>query len=136
MDAVAVGTSLLFRSCSCRPTRPSRWSCLRIWVCCLTCMDVVFGTHRIDPTMDAAGMAHRTASIVAFVCLPLAVLASVRRAFPYAPRRRLTARLPEPGQHGPGIDTGPEQGDIAHCGSFVIVAVPRPNTHRHDDAVP
>ena len=56
---------------------------------------LAFAKHdwRIDPTMDAAGMAHRAASIVAFVCLPLAVLASARRAFPYAPRRRLTARL-------------------------------------------
>jgi hypothetical protein len=56
---------------------------------------LAFAKHdwRIDPTMDAAGMAHRVASIVAFVCLPLAVLASARRTFPHAPRRRLAARL-------------------------------------------
>lgn len=56
---------------------------------------LAFAKHdwRIDPTLDAAGLAHRSAGIVAFVCLPLAVLASTRRAFPHAPRRRLTARL-------------------------------------------
>lgn len=56
---------------------------------------LAFAKHdwRIDPTMTAAGLAHRAASIVAFVCLPLAVLASARRAFPHAPRRRLTVRL-------------------------------------------
>jgi hypothetical protein len=56
---------------------------------------LAFAKHdwRIDPTMDAAAMAHRTASILAFICLPLAVLTSTRRAFPHAPRRRLTARL-------------------------------------------
>ena len=56
---------------------------------------LAFAKHdwRIDPTMTAAGLAHRAASIVAFVCLPLAVLASARQAFPHAPRRRLTVRL-------------------------------------------
>lgn len=56
---------------------------------------LAFAKHdwQIDPTMDATGIAHRAASIVAFICLPLAVLASTRRAFPHAPRRRLTARL-------------------------------------------
>ena len=36
---------------------------------------------------------HRAASVVAFVCLPLAVLAAARTAFPDAPGRRLVARL-------------------------------------------
>lgn len=56
---------------------------------------LAFAKHdwRIDPTMTPAGIAHRAASIVAFVCLPLAVLASARRAFPHAPGRRLTVRL-------------------------------------------
>lgn len=56
---------------------------------------LAFAKHdwRIDPTMDAAGTAHRAASILAFVCLPLAVLISSGRAFPRVPLRRLTARL-------------------------------------------
>ncbi|HWD03649.1 MAG TPA: DUF998 domain-containing protein [Amycolatopsis sp.] len=41
----------------------------------------------------AGGMLHRVASVVAFVCLPLAILAAARTAFPHAPRRRFAARV-------------------------------------------
>ncbi len=40
----------------------------------------------------AGGTLHRIASVVAFVCLPLAVLVSARAAFPDSPRRRFLAR--------------------------------------------
>ncbi len=40
----------------------------------------------------AGGTLHRIASVVAFVCLPLAVLVSARAAFPDSPRRRFVAR--------------------------------------------
>lgn len=40
----------------------------------------------------AGGTLHRIASVVAFVCLPLAVLVSARTAFPDSPRRRILAR--------------------------------------------
>ncbi|MBB4684455.1 DUF998 domain-containing protein [Amycolatopsis jiangsuensis] len=39
------------------------------------------------------GTLHRIASIVAFVCLPLAVLTAARAVFPDSPRRRFAARL-------------------------------------------
>ncbi|MFD9960321.1 DUF998 domain-containing protein [Amycolatopsis sp. NPDC058986] len=42
---------------------------------------------------SASGTVHRFASVVTFVCLPLAVLFAARAAFPAAPRRRLLARL-------------------------------------------
>ncbi|GAA3523396.1 DUF998 domain-containing protein [Amycolatopsis ultiminotia] len=41
----------------------------------------------------AGGTLHRIASVVAFVCLPLAVLVAARPVFPDSPRRRLAARL-------------------------------------------
>ncbi|MDT8913836.1 DUF998 domain-containing protein [Amycolatopsis sp. PS_44_ISF1] len=39
------------------------------------------------------GALHRAASVVAFACLPLAVLSAARVTFPRSPRRRLAARL-------------------------------------------
>ncbi|WP_033294028.1 DUF998 domain-containing protein [Amycolatopsis jejuensis] len=41
----------------------------------------------------AGGTVHRIASVVAFVCLPVAVLVAARAAFPDSPRRRFLARL-------------------------------------------
>jgi hypothetical protein len=41
----------------------------------------------------AGGTLHRAASVVAFVCLPLAVLLAARTTFPHSPRRRFAARL-------------------------------------------
>ncbi|MFI5607971.1 DUF998 domain-containing protein [Amycolatopsis sp. NPDC051903] len=41
----------------------------------------------------AGGTLHRVASVVAFVCLPLAVLIAARTTFPRSPRRRFAARL-------------------------------------------
>ncbi|MFE0026837.1 DUF998 domain-containing protein [Amycolatopsis sp. NPDC059021] len=45
----------------------------------------------IGPSMS--GTVHRFASVVTFVCLPLAVLFAARAVFPAAPGRRLLARL-------------------------------------------
>jgi hypothetical protein len=39
------------------------------------------------------GLLHRYASVVAFVCLPIAVLLAAAKAFPDAPGRRALARL-------------------------------------------
>jgi hypothetical protein len=41
----------------------------------------------------AGGTLHRAASVLAFVCLPLAVLLAARTTFPHSPRRRFAARL-------------------------------------------
>ncbi|MEV6904246.1 DUF998 domain-containing protein [Amycolatopsis sp. NPDC051372] len=41
----------------------------------------------------AGGTLHRVASVVAFVCLPLAILMAARTTFPRSPRRRFAARL-------------------------------------------
>ena len=42
---------------------------------------------------DFGGTLHRIASVVAFVALPLAILAAARAAFPDSPARRRSARL-------------------------------------------
>ena len=41
----------------------------------------------------AGGALHRAASVVAFVCLPVAVLVAARTTFPHSPRRRFAVRL-------------------------------------------
>ncbi|TKG70473.1 DUF998 domain-containing protein [Prauserella endophytica] len=45
----------------------------------------------IGPSLG--GTIHRYASVVAFVCLPLAVLAAARAAYPHSPNLRLLARV-------------------------------------------
>jgi hypothetical protein len=42
---------------------------------------------------NLGGTVHRAASLVGFGCLPFAVLAAARTAFPWSPGRRFTARL-------------------------------------------
>jgi hypothetical protein len=42
---------------------------------------------------SAGGTLHRAASVVAFVCLPIAVLAAARAAFPGSPGRRSATRV-------------------------------------------
>jgi hypothetical protein len=49
--------------------------------------------HAVQAAFAGGGTVHRIASVVAFVFLPLAVLAAARAAFPAAPGRRLAVRL-------------------------------------------
>ncbi|MBK1788262.1 DUF998 domain-containing protein [Prauserella cavernicola] len=62
------------------------------WTLCLL---VIVAFQKTDWSIgpSVAGTIHRYASVVAFVCLPLAVFAAARAAYPHSPGPRLVARV-------------------------------------------
>ncbi|SDY41328.1 Protein of unknown function [Amycolatopsis xylanica] len=75
------------------PSRSAATVFSGLWVGALLLI-IIFPKHNWAVGPSAGGTVHRVASVVAFVCLPIAVLLAARTVFPRSPgRRRLSQAL-------------------------------------------
>lgn len=92
---VAAGSAVLFAMLWAQRRLPTGAATLgALWtLCLLVIVAVPKANWALVTGFSPGGTLHRAASLVGFLCLPLAVLLAARTAFPESPARRAGARL-------------------------------------------